>query len=71
MKAERVGSYQDWEEKAGGGVELFRFDGSLVHDLLLQASSLSQLSRNSKGWTGEFEKPDPINYVFCLLLGVQ
>ena len=70
MKAERVGLYQE-EGETGGGVELFRFDGSLIHDLLLRSSSLAQLSRNSKGRTREFEKPDPINYVFCLLLAVQ
>ena len=62
-------------ERAGGVVDLLRFDGSAIEDnlhlRLLMGSLLTQLSRNSKGRTGEFEKPDPINYVFCLLLGVQ
>ena len=62
-------------ERAGGVVDLLRFDGSAIEDnlhlRLPMGSLLTQLSRNSKGRTGEFEKPDPINYVFCLLLGVQ
>ena len=68
----RVGWYQDQDGQGRSPpVQIWRMGSPPPQTICFCGCSLTQLSRNSKGRTGEFENPDLINYVFCLLLRVQ
>ena len=68
----RVGWYQDQDGQGRSPpVQIWRMGSPPPRTISFCGCSLTQLSRNSKGRTGEFENPDLINYVFCLWLRVQ